>query len=186
MAKTQDNVVTEGLSGRIAQLVFKQWFGRTVVGKRRRASTKEPDEETKQRRLRFKQAILYAKIAISDAVKKMFYASRAQPGQTAFNMACADFFSVPEIGEIDSSAYSGSIGSKIVVPVTEDIGAASVNVKIAKGDGTLVEEGAAEMETNGVNWVYTATVLNNSIAGDVITVTAKDRAGNLTDKQKTI
>jgi hypothetical protein len=186
MAKSKDNIATQGLSGRVAQFVFKQWFGRTVVGKPYKASTKEPKESVKQHRLKFKQAILYAKTVLTDAVKKAFYESKAEPGQTAFNMACADFFSMPEIGEIDTSGYSGSIGSRIVVPVTEDLGVLSVDVRIANDDGSLVEEGAAIMEANGVNWVYTATVLNNSISGDVITVTAKDRAGNSTDKQKTI
>jgi hypothetical protein len=79
-----------------------------------------------------------------------------------------------------------NIGSKIIVPVTEDFKIASVHVKIDNDDGSLVEEGAAVMMPDGIHWEYIASVLNGSLVGDEITITATDMAGNAIIKQKTM
>ena len=47
------------------------------------------------------------------------------------------------------------------------------------------EEGEAALGSFEVDWVYTATVTNESLAGDKITVTAFDMPGN-TGKQENV
>jgi hypothetical protein len=186
MARSKNNIATHGLSGRVDWFVFKQWFGQTIVAKRPALNDQEPSEPVKLLRLKFKEAIRYAKAAIADAMNKQYYESKAEPGQSGFNMACADYYTVPEIGEIDTSGYNGSIGSRIGVPVAEVFKVASVQVKISREDGTLVEEGAAIKQDDDLHWEYTATVANASLNGDVITVTASDMAGNSIAKSKTM
>ena len=39
-------------------------------------------------------------------------------------------------------------------------------VTIANADGSLVEEGDAVLQPNGLDWVYTATADNPSLEGD--------------------
>jgi hypothetical protein len=100
-------------------------------------------------------------------------------------VAVADYFNAPQIELIDPGRYSGAVGSTITVTVTDDFAVSSVYVKIENMDGTLVEEGEAILESSGIEWVYTATVANESLSGDKITVTAYDMPGN-TDQQENV
>jgi hypothetical protein len=186
MAKSKDNIATHGLSGNVDRFWFRQWFGSTVVTKRRKPSNKQPGADTLSRRDRFRQAIRFAKAVIKNALNRAFYTSKAKPGQTAFNMACADFYSLPEIGEINSDAYNGVAGDRILVPVSEQFKVVSVMVRIEKGDGSLVEEGAAVLTGDELHWEYASTAANASVAGSIITVTASDLPGNSSVKQKTL
>lgn len=185
MAKSNNNIVTHGLSGRIDELVFRQRFGQTVVTRNPRVS-REPSNAQLSLRSRFRQAAAYAKAAVSDAATKLFYGSKAKEGQSAYNVALADFFNTPEIGEIDTSAYNGSTGSRIMVPVTDGGKVVSVKVKIQKSDGTLIEEGAALQQSNGLYWMYYASALNNSLSGSIISVSATDLPNHSSLKQITI
>ncbi len=185
MARSKNNIVTHGLSGRIDELVFRQRFGQTVVTRNPRVS-REPTDAQLSLRSRFRQAAAYAKAAVSDASTKRFYGSMAREGQSAYNVALADFFNTPEIGEIDTSAYNGSIGSRITVPVTDGGKVVSVKVTIHKGDGTLVEEGDALLQSNGLYWMFIARALNNSLSGSIISVSATDLPNHSSLKQITI
>jgi hypothetical protein len=185
MARSKNNIVTQGLSGRVDQLVFRQRFGQTVVTRKHRPSG-EPSDAQINLRSRFRQAAAYAKAAIADAATKLFYSSKAKAGQSAYNVALADFFNAPEIGEIDTSAYNGSIGSRITVPVTDGGKVVSVKVKIHKGDGTLVEEGSALQQSNGLYWMFIARSLNDGLSGSIITVSATDLPNHSSLKQITL
>jgi hypothetical protein len=67
MAKSQKNVVTYGLSGKIGDLlVFRQVDGKTIVSKIPKQSKTVLEKQQKQRN-RFQQATIYAKSALGDA-----------------------------------------------------------------------------------------------------------------------
>lgn len=180
MAKSE-SILTHGLSGRVDGFVYRQISGRTFVSKVPKASGPPSDAQLSMRS-RFKEAVAYAKAAIADAATKLFYGSKAKPWQNAYNVAFSDFLKTPEIGKIDVTAYDGSTGSRITVPVTDNGKVVSVKVKIQKADGSLVEEGDASL-VNGVHWVFTATALNNSLPGSLITITAFDLPGHSSFKQ---
>jgi hypothetical protein len=78
------------------------------------------------------------------------------------------------------------IGSKISVNVTDDFKVTSVHVQINNSDGSLVEEGEAVQDANGITWVFTATQANASLTGDKIVVTATDNPGNDTTAEQTL
>jgi len=184
MSQSKNNIVTEGLSGKLYQLVFKQWFGKTIVAKRpRTVSTVTANQLTI--RESFKAAAMYAKAAMSNAATKLAYKAKAKPGQTAFNMAIADFFKPPSIGTIDTSTYSSQAGSSISIEASDDFKVVSVNVKIEKANGSLIEQGSASLSSDGLHWLYTATATGN-ITGNVISVTATDLPGNAIVKQQTV
>ena len=54
-------------------------------------------------------------------------------------------------------------------------------MKITDHDATLVEEGNATFQEG--KWVYTTTVVNASLTGDKVIVTATDRPANVTTKE---
>ena len=171
----------KGASGKVGDmLVFKQWFGKTVIGKTPR---KSGSNTTAQHaiRARFQEAVIYAKGVLANAATKQSYMKKALPGQTAYNLALADFFTPPTIGKVDTSAYTGPVGGIIRIQASDDFLVKSVAVKITKADGTLIEQGAAVADADGVHWNYTTTVANAALSGTKIAVTAMDLPANVTE-----
>src|SRR4051794_34250514 len=113
MAKTHDNNLTEGLSGRIGQVVYRQLLGETIACKKPRKRTSDLSEAEKAVRSLFKQAAVYAKNCIANTEKLLFYKSFVKKGRSAYLVAMTDFLKPPVIGEIKFAAYNGSIGSSI-------------------------------------------------------------------------
>lgn len=184
MARSRNNIATSGLSGQVGEFVFTQHFGKTVVGKphRKRAVT----DSMKTINAIFKQAAAWAKAILTDASIKQLYQSKAKPGQTPYNLAVADFFRPPEIGEIDSSGYNGSVGSKISVPIQDGGRVVSVKLMISKANGSLLEQGDAQLQPDGLHWLYTATTANSNPSGCIVKIIAYDLPGHPSEKQKTL
>jgi hypothetical protein len=60
----------------------------------------------------------------------------------------------------------------------DDFRVITVRVEIYAANGTLLETGDAEQNTNGIDWSYTATQANNPLAGSKIKAIATDVPGN--------
>ena len=73
----------------------------------------EWSEAQEQHRLKFQEAVLYAKNAIADETTKEAYKDSAEENETAYNVAVSDFLNAPYINEIDVSHYTGQPGSYI-------------------------------------------------------------------------
>ena len=185
--KSTNNFATEGLSGTYKQVVFRQRVGETIVGKRpKRKKGAALPAAIQAVNATFKLAAIYAKSILQDLAIKAAYAAKAKPGVSAFNMAIADFFKPPTIGEIDSSGYNGQVGSTVIALVTDDFKVVSVNVRIENSNGNLIEEGSASLLPDGLNWMYVSTVANTSVAGTTISFIAKDLPGHSFTKLKTL
>ncbi len=181
MAKSNNNVITHGLSGKIGDLlVFRQVRGKTVVSKMPQMPAKSSESQQAHHR-RFQQGVLYGKAAVNDPATSGLYAERAAAQKrTAFNVAVADFFNAPDIEHVDISDYTGQPGDIIRIRVHDDFMVKSVTVNIANADGSLVEEGEAQPDASGYVWTYTATQANESLDGDRIAISASDMPGNIT------
>ncbi|ADY53781.1 hypothetical protein Pedsa_3246 [Pseudopedobacter saltans DSM 12145] len=182
MAKSRRNVVTHGLSGLIGDLlVFRQMAGKTVVSNRPKASGKAPTVGMLKVRKLFRKAAIYATNIIKDLTRKAEYEKAAKNGQSAFNVAFADYLKGPEIEEDLSFAnYTGQTGQKLVASIIDNFRVASVNFSIRDAGGDLIESGEAEQSENGLDWVYTTTADNPSYAGGTVTIKAYDQPGNET------
>jgi hypothetical protein len=84
----------------------------------------------------------------------------------------------PKVSIIDALNYKGEVGQQILIVATDDFKVVSVKVSIANGTGELIETGNAVLHENGIDWVYTATTVNDQLAGTKITVTAVDIPNN--------
>jgi hypothetical protein len=188
MGESKNNLATEGLSGQVGNLVFRRRKADGKVFVLRQPAAFEGDPTTAQKAVqsKFQQAIIYGKTATADPATKALYAKKTSAGQSFFNVAVADFFNAPNIQEIDVSAYTGQVGSIIRVRATDDFDIAGIFLHITNADGSLVEEGAVLLQANGVDWIYTATQLNDSLAGDKITVTVTDIPRNTTVEEKVL
>jgi hypothetical protein len=182
MAKQKGNIVTHGLSGMVGgMLVFRQTATGTVVQSPPRVSGKTTEAQRAHQR-RFQRAVLYSQAVAADPALEAAYASRAKPGQTARNVAIADFFHAPDIRAIDVSGYGGKPGDVIRIEVTDDFAVKEVKVVISNADGSVVEEGFAVQEAAGYEWTYVATAVNDSLQGDRIEIFASDMPGNISEK----
>lgn len=184
MARVNYNVVTHGVSGKVGDLVvFIQRHGKTFLGKIPARSRLVTDDQLAVRE-KFKKAAKYAKACIQNPVTNALYAEKADGGKTSFNMAFADFFIPPVVTAIDSSNYTGTVGSSISVQATDDTRVKGVKISIMAASNSLVEEGEAIHDSDQDLWVYSATVLNASLAGTKIIAVAIDLPGNTGSAEK--
>jgi hypothetical protein len=183
MAKSKNNVITHGLSGKIGDLlVFRQKGGKTVVAKLPVQSQPASEKQKAQRR-RFQQAVLYAKVSTaSPETGEMYSLAAKKEKRLPLNIAVADFFHAPDIETVDLSVYTGAVGDTIRIIVTDDFAVKSVHVQISNADGSLVEEGEALQNAENL-WIYTATKNNESLDGDKIVIAASDMPGNITREE---
>jgi len=186
MAESKNNYVMFGMSGKLGKLlVFRQRGGKTIataVPTRTSAFT----EEQLEIQSKFKEAAAWARGILKNAENRKFYSSLATAGQSAFNMAIADWFTDPEIKEIDTMNYTGAIGSVIKTAVADIVKVQSVKVSITTAGGILLEEGSAVFDENSQQWLYAATQNNATPAGSIIKATATDRPGNSHSLEKVV
>ena len=187
MAKAT-NVLTQGISGKVTGLVFRQHANGSVsVGDAPRPSSKAPTAGMLAHRERFQQAAFYGRAIQQDPARKAAYETAVDVNtQSAYTVAVADYLNAPDIRNVDFSAYRGAIGDVIVIQATDDFAVHHVHVRIQNPDGSLVEEGDALADPDRYIYRYAATVRNTSLAGDKILVTAYDNPGNETTQQKTL
>ena len=187
MARVGRNIVTQGLSGMIGgTIVFRQVGDQTIVGQAPEKKEREISSNEKAHRAKFGRAILYGKSAVADPISKELYQKQAETGKSAYNVAVADFMNAPEIDEVDVRDYTGEIGSTIRVRATDDFQVNRVYVKIEGEDGSMVEEGEAVADPNGLDYLYTAKKKNVSLTGDKITIEVNDIPGNEALKTETL
>ena len=179
MAKQSNKVVTYGLTGKVGDLlVFRVRDGKTIVSKVPQ-KRKGDSELQKEQQRKFQRAVLYAKAAMASPETGEAYKKAAKRGQTGYNVAVADFFQAPDIGNIDVSGYTGQPGDVIRIQASDNFMVKEVRVTIANADGSLVEEGVASSDPTGYLWTYTATAVNESLDGNRIEITASDLPGNV-------
>lgn len=186
MAQSKNNYVMFGMSGKLGKLlVFRQRGGKTfamAVPNRSAAFT----EEQLEVQSKFKEAATWARGILLNPENRKYYNSLATGGQSAFNMAIADWFTDPEIKEIDTTEYTGITGSIIKIGVADIIKVQSVKVSITTASGTLLEDGSAVFDANSQQWLYVAVQNNATPAGSIIKATATDKPGNSHTLEKVV
>ncbi|MFD1628624.1 hypothetical protein [Pseudopedobacter beijingensis] len=184
--KVVDNDLVMGASGKIGKmLVFRQKAGKTIIAKRGiRTAPLSVDQEAVTER--FREAAIYAKKVSDDPLKKALYEAVAKPGQTAFNLALADFWKAPVVKKITLDDYNGQIGGTILVRAIDNFKVETVTVQILDGNSSILETGQAILQDNGLDWLYTATVENSSLQASTVRVTASDLPGNKTVQDQVV
>ena len=181
MARSK-NIILKDSSGSIAKMltITRRKSGNIQIGKHRGGSTKPPTEKQLEIQAKFKQAIIYGQAVLADPVLKAMYAAAAKGDQSAYNVAVRDASKAPEITRINTELYTGQPGSTITVRAVDDFKVASVKVAIYTATGDLLEQGDAVLQANGLDWLYTATVVNGMLAGCRVRGVAKDLPANET------
>ena len=187
MAYVKKNVVTEGLSGKLGDnIVFRQRGGKTIVSVKPTPSERPRSEAQKAQQRRFKAASYYARQATQDPTQRAAYEQRARGLQNPYNLAMADYLNAPDITELDLSTYTGAPGNRLVVQAVDDHTVTEVTVAIYSRNGTLLEQGPAQLHDNGTDWVYTTQQANQTVKGSKLVVQARDLPGNVTEQEEVI
>jgi hypothetical protein len=186
MAKSVENIFTEGISGTIAKkMTMRQVKGDTVIGRKNRGSKSPITEKQQEVRYKFRDASDYVASVMEDPDTKAAYAAAAAKiGISAFNLAQRDAFQSPVISRILTGKYKGQPGDIITIKAFAPFKVVSVKVVILSADGTLLEEGEAVLGKR--EWHYTVTEGSPTLLGNRIIVTAANLPGNETVKEKEI
>ena len=184
MARSRNNIAAEGLSGKIAQLLFRQFYGKTVISHLPRHSGFFSPRQ-KERQALFQAASQYADRVKGDPQLQAFYRSRLRPGQTTRNLAISDYCKPPVIGVLDTSRYDGTAGTLLSIAVTDNGRVDAVMFRV-ENHGILLEEGDATLQADGLQWAYTTRVLHGRPGPITITITATDAAGRVSVQTKSI
>ena len=92
MAKVKNNIITQGLSGKLAnQIVFKTRNNKTFVSRYPDMSKVVPSEKQKAEKGRFAKAVLYAQSILADPIKKQELAARTPPGKLIYHQAIKEY-----------------------------------------------------------------------------------------------
>ena len=181
MANSNNSVITGKLRGALGkELVFRDWEGKTVVAKAPKSRKGEGTPAQAEAQDKFLLASIYAKAIVKgqDQGIKDAYTAVLRPRQNLYSRAMEDFLSPPVVRIIDTSNYTGVIGSPIQIRAVDDFRVTGLQVEISSANGTPLEKGNAVQQTNGLDWTYTATQANNLLAGSKIKATATDVPGN--------
>ncbi len=176
MARVKRNIITEGLSGKLTDLVvFKQVKGKTLVTKAPKKRTVPLSKKQQLTVNKFTLAMQYAKAALTDPDLKAGYAAMARDGQTAQNAAMLDFFHGPVIHAVFLSPPDSQL---LYIKATDNFKVAKVEVSVLYGDGETPEKGAAILTSND-QWIYHLKHPQWLQQGSRLMVTASDLPGNI-------
>ena len=185
MGKSDDNVLTHGLRGKVGDLLVFRILknGKTIVAKAPTTANRAQSDKQKAQVYHFQEAVIYGKTVKVTPELRELYETEVPVGKSVYQVALADFLKAPKIAKIDISKYTGEMGSEIRIHAIDDFKVMGVSISILNNDGTLVEKGNAVRELNGATWLYKATASNSNLAGDKIIVRASDIPGNVGESE---
>ena len=93
MARSTNNLLFKGVSGKLDQLVIKQYANGIVISKKPDMSRVKRTALQKSEQIKFKQAVAYAQGIIRDPKQKVAYARKLKKGQSVYHAAIKEFLS---------------------------------------------------------------------------------------------
>lgn len=188
MTKLKNNVVTQRFSGKVGGIqAFNQKIDTTVQRNSRSSSLLVQTDKQVKVRKKFKRGVAYAKSVLSNPSMKAAYEAVLTEGQTAYNLALADYFVPPEIKMLDVSMYHGKVGDIIRVRAIDDFRVNAVKLSIKNNNEIIIEAGDAVRDSSNILlWKYAATKINTHVSGTKIIATAIDIPGNKTVREEII
>jgi hypothetical protein len=184
MAIANDNVLTRNQRGRLGNIIFRRWGENTVASVVPDYSKIKWSAAQRNNRNRFRDAMVYARRALSDPKVYQYYKKKKRGMQTVWNVAVADYMKRPQITEIDVSRYQGLRGNIIRVKAKDNYFVAGVVVRIFNAHGVEVESGMAVSMSGRGDWIYKALEENRGWKGGQVVVRVSDSPGNVTRSVK--
>lgn len=100
MAIVKNNILLQLVEGSLGDIItIYERNGQIIMAKKRGPSTKPATSKQLTARYKMKLAVAIARELLKDPKVKAYYASKAGPGQNAFNMAVKAAFEMPTVKE---------------------------------------------------------------------------------------
>ena len=184
MAKSRNNLITKGYSGRVGDIVLKNYGDITVMTKRPDCSKVIKTPWQLEFNDKFKKAVKYARYVIKNQELSDYY-RRIRPDMDPYHAAISDYMSRPVIERIDVAGYHGLPGNVVTVSVWNKWEIEGVDMVIFNALGEVIECGAAvpKQFSGNMEWDYMATIENVDYKSCRILVRIKDRPGNTVEAE---
>jgi hypothetical protein len=184
MAVSYNNVITRNYSGRVGDIILKNYAGKSVMTKRPDCSKVIKSARQLEFNDKFKKAVKYARYVIKNQELSDYY-RRIRPDMDPYHAAISDYMSRPVIERVDTGGYQGLPGNIVTVSVWDKWGIEGVDMVIFNALGEVIECGAAipRQFSGNMEWDYITTVENVDYKSSRILVRAKDRPGNVVETE---
>jgi hypothetical protein len=184
MAISYDNVITRTYSGRVGDIVLKNYGGKSVMAKRPDCSKVIKTARQMEHMNSFAKGVKFGQFA-KDNPRLCENYNKKRPDLSAYHAAISDFMTKPVIERVDVSEYQGRPGDVVTISAWDKWNIEGVGVVIFNALGEVIEFGeAVPREFSGnTEWDYTAKVENPDYKSSLILVRAKDRPGNVVESE---
>ena len=187
MAISFKNVITKLYSGRVGDIVLRNYGGKSVMAKRPDCSKviKSPAQLENQKR--FAKAVKISKAVKNDPERAKFYIEKKRKTKykDVYHVVMSDYMTKPKVQKVDLVSYRGQQGNVIRISAWDKFRVETVSVMILNKMGQLIEKGpaVARMYSGNREWDYIATVENVDYKSCRILIQVKDRPGNVVEAE---
>lgn len=91
MAISKNNVVTDSISGKVGNVIFKNYKNKTVISRYPNMSKVVKTDKQIENQYLFKAAQAYAKSILADPQKKLALAKTLRKGKTVYHAAISQY-----------------------------------------------------------------------------------------------
>ena len=183
MAISFKNLITRMYSGRVGDIVLRNYGGKSVMAKRPDCSkvVKSPAQLENQKS--FAKASKYSKAVKNDPQKSEEYSEKKKKTRykDVFHAAMSDCLTKPKVQKVELAGYRGHQGNVIRIAAWDKFRVETVSVMILNNKGQLIEKGPAvsRMFSGNREWDYTATVENFDYQSGSVEIRVTDKPGNV-------
>jgi hypothetical protein len=183
MAVSFNNSITSEYSGRVGDIVLKNYKGKSVMAKRPDCSKVIKTAKQVEINTRFAKAVKYGQYVLKNPALCKYYIKK-RPDLSAYNAAISDFMTRPVIEHVDVTGYQGLPGNVVTVSVWDKWNIEGVSMVIFNVRGEVIECGAAvpRQFSGNMQWDYTAKVENADYKGGRVEIRVTDKPGNVVNE----
>ena len=190
MAISFKNLITRMYSGRVGDIVLRNYGGKSVMAKRPDCSKVVKSAAQLENMAKFAKASKYSKAVKNDPQRSEDYSETKKKTKykDVYHAAMSDCMTKPKVQKVDLKIYRGQPGNVIRISAWDKFRVQTVSVVILNKMGQLIEKGpAVAMPFSGNReWDYIATADNVDYQGGSIEIRVTDRPGNVVREVITI
>jgi hypothetical protein len=180
MAISFNNVITSHYSGKVGDIVLRNYNGKSVMAKRPDCSKVIRSARQLENNNKFAKAVKYGQYVMNNPALCEYYNNK-RPDLNPYHAAISDYLSQPVIEHVDVSGYQGLPGNVVTVSVWDKWNIEGVGVVIINAMGDVIECGAAvpSQFSGNTEWEYKSTVENVDYKGGRVEVRVNNKPGNV-------
>lgn len=189
MAVSFKNLITRNYSGKVGDIVLRNYGWKSVMAKRPDCSKVVRSELQLANESRFAKAVKRSQKVLKDPERCEYYMkNKKKKHQDVYHASMSDCLTKPKVLNVDLFTYRGVQGNMIRISAWDKFRVETVSVKILNNKGQLIEGGTAvAMPFSGNReWDYTTTIDNVDYKSCRVLVRITDKPGNVVQEVITL